>query len=169
MNRAKWMKLEAEWWDLGFCSVKPLLTWNRTGVNPSSFNPLNAELNPICHLLALLAHHILHVSRVRVNSYNHHFPVNQHILYCSDISLIHHLEYWFTMLSDSRPTYPIQGVLQGMWDFNLLCFSRVKQKWLIMNGEENCCKEEAALFRLHTNVPSERIGWCRTTNPESFN
>jgi hypothetical protein len=31
--------------------------------------PLNAELNPICHLLALLgAHHILHVSRVRVNS-----------------------------------------------------------------------------------------------------
>jgi hypothetical protein len=31
-------------------------------------NPLNTELNPICHLLALLgAHHILHVSRVRVN------------------------------------------------------------------------------------------------------
>jgi len=30
-------------------------------------NPLNAELNPICHLLALLgAHHILHVSRTRV-------------------------------------------------------------------------------------------------------
>ena len=32
------------------------------------FNPLNAKLNPICHLLALLgAHHILHVSRIRVN------------------------------------------------------------------------------------------------------
>jgi hypothetical protein len=30
-------------------------------------NPLNAELNPICHLLALLgAHHILHVSRIRI-------------------------------------------------------------------------------------------------------
>ena len=30
-------------------------------------NPLNAELNPICHLLELLgAHHILHVSRIRV-------------------------------------------------------------------------------------------------------
>jgi hypothetical protein len=30
-------------------------------------NPLNAELNPICHLLALLrAHQILHVSRIRV-------------------------------------------------------------------------------------------------------
>jgi len=33
-------------------------------------NPLNAELNPICHLLALLgAHHILHVSRIRVKGY----------------------------------------------------------------------------------------------------
>ena len=30
-------------------------------------NPLNAKLNPICHLLALLeAHHIFHVSGVRV-------------------------------------------------------------------------------------------------------
>jgi len=33
----------------------------------NSLNPLNAELNPICHLLALLgAHHISHVSRLRV-------------------------------------------------------------------------------------------------------
>jgi hypothetical protein len=33
------------------------------------FNPFNAELNPICYLLALLgAHHFLHVSRIRVNS-----------------------------------------------------------------------------------------------------
>jgi hypothetical protein len=33
----------------------------------SDFNPLNAELDPICHLLALLAAHpILHVSRIRV-------------------------------------------------------------------------------------------------------
>jgi len=32
-----------------------------------SLNPLNAELNPICYLLALLgAHHFLHVSRIRV-------------------------------------------------------------------------------------------------------
>jgi hypothetical protein len=31
------------------------------------FNPSNVKLNPICHLLALLgAHHILHVSRIRV-------------------------------------------------------------------------------------------------------
>jgi len=33
----------------------------------TAINPLNAELNPICYLLALLgAHHFLHVSRIRV-------------------------------------------------------------------------------------------------------
>jgi len=33
-----------------------------------SFNLLNVELSPICHLLALLgAHHIFHVSGIRVN------------------------------------------------------------------------------------------------------
>ena len=35
------------------------------------FNPLNSELHPICHLLALLgAHHIFHVSRIRVNKFH---------------------------------------------------------------------------------------------------
>jgi len=38
---------------------------------PWMINPLNAEVNPICHLLALLgAHRILHVSRIRVNCYS---------------------------------------------------------------------------------------------------
>jgi choline dehydrogenase-like flavoprotein len=31
-------------------------------------NPLNAELNPISHLLALLAHHIFHITGLRVKS-----------------------------------------------------------------------------------------------------
>jgi hypothetical protein len=32
-------------------------------------NPLNTELNAICHLMALLgAHHILHVSKIRVKT-----------------------------------------------------------------------------------------------------
>jgi len=39
-------------------------TWRRL----EQFNPLNAELNTICNLLELLgAHHILHISGVRVN------------------------------------------------------------------------------------------------------
>jgi len=36
----------------------------------NELNPLNAELNPICHLLVLLgAHRILHVSGLRVKSH----------------------------------------------------------------------------------------------------
>ena len=38
-----------------------------TFIQHDGINPLNTELNPICHLLALLeARHILHVSRIRV-------------------------------------------------------------------------------------------------------
>jgi len=38
--------------------------------SPFNFNPLNAELNHICHLLALLrAHRIFQVSGLRVNTY----------------------------------------------------------------------------------------------------
>ena len=45
-----------------------------------SVNPLNAELNPICHLLALVgAHHIVHVSWVRVNT-NRFLPVNHNTI-----------------------------------------------------------------------------------------
>ena len=41
---------------------KPKSSWE-------NINPLYAELNPICYLLALLgAHHFLHVSRIRVKS-----------------------------------------------------------------------------------------------------
>ena len=51
-------------WNIGW-APKNVSKW-QIGFN-LAFNPLNAELNPICHLLALLgAHHILHVSRIRV-------------------------------------------------------------------------------------------------------
>jgi transposase len=38
-------------------------------------NPLNAELNPICHLLAVVrTHHILHFGSIRVKA----FGLNSH-------------------------------------------------------------------------------------------
>ena len=43
-------------------------TIRRVQASHDGFNPLNAKLNPICYLLALLAHHFLHVSRIRVKS-----------------------------------------------------------------------------------------------------
>jgi len=46
------------------------ITFQKTIIHEHKFlNPLNAELNPICYLLALLkAHHFLYVSRIRVKS-----------------------------------------------------------------------------------------------------
>ena len=53
-------------------TIVTLLTLTPTSAldaTPQRFNPLNAELNPIYHFLALLgAYPILHVSRVRVKS-----------------------------------------------------------------------------------------------------
>ena len=50
----------------------------RAAAGPTSYlliDPLNAKLNPICHLLALLgAHHILYVSIIRVK--RHFNPLN---------------------------------------------------------------------------------------------
>ena len=40
----------------------------RRNFNYEEINTLNAELNSICYLLALLAHHFFHVSRIRVKS-----------------------------------------------------------------------------------------------------
>ena len=48
-------------------------------------NPLKAELNPICFLLALLgAHHFLHVSRIRVKSLTLRLLMS-YIIYIYDI------------------------------------------------------------------------------------
>jgi hypothetical protein len=42
-------------------------------------NPLNAKLNPICHLLALSgAHPILHVSRIRVKEQETRLNLHEH-------------------------------------------------------------------------------------------
>ena len=59
---------------------------------PPSLNPLNAELNPIRHLLALAGgHHFVHVSRVNVNL-------------LGDIGLLSSLVSWPWFL-----TYPLHG------------------------------------------------------------
>jgi len=51
-------------YDTGICHS----LWASSGLL-FGFNHLNAELNPICHMLALLgAHHIPHVSRIGVKS-----------------------------------------------------------------------------------------------------
>ena len=49
-------------------------------------NPLNPELNPICYLLALLANHFLHVTRIRVKSLTLRLLMSYIYIYIYDIS-----------------------------------------------------------------------------------
>ena len=49
-------------------TTKLIVAFRNSSTAPKQINPLNPELNPICYLLALLAHHFLHVSRIRVKS-----------------------------------------------------------------------------------------------------
>jgi len=61
----------------GCCSKNPGVSFKLSGKDNANLpldyfisliNPLNPELNPICYLLALLAHHFRHVSRIMVKS-----------------------------------------------------------------------------------------------------
>ena len=55
-------------WLSNQCSLHADLPLASTPRPALRFNPLKPELNPICYLLALLAHNFLHVSRIRVKS-----------------------------------------------------------------------------------------------------
>jgi hypothetical protein len=62
------MQVGVKW----FLRTRPDQLWSLLNL---LFNPLIAKLNPIYHLLTLLgAHHILHVSGLRVNMYWGYFP-----------------------------------------------------------------------------------------------
>jgi len=75
-----------------------------------SVNPLNAELNPICPLLALLGvHHFLHVSRIRVKSLTPrllmsyiyiYIYIYMYIYICVYIYIYIYMEHLFLMFLD---------------------------------------------------------------------
>jgi hypothetical protein len=51
------------------CPENSVTSWGKKKLHKEGLNPLNAELNPIHHLLAILgAHPILHVSSIKVNN-----------------------------------------------------------------------------------------------------
>jgi len=54
--------------DIWMCEQKTPKPGKHGNITRWIFNPLNPELNPIRYLLELLAHHFLHVSRIRVKS-----------------------------------------------------------------------------------------------------
>ena len=69
-----------------------------------SFNPLNAELDPICHLLALLAAHpILHISRISVKVM---WTVEKQMIQSMNSSFI-----WILNFGCSRLVFLVFGVV----------------------------------------------------------
>ena len=66
-----------------FSPVMVILVASTTIRSVESFNPLNPELNPIRHLLALVGvRHIVHVSRVRVKSHPPFASIGRSSPYC---------------------------------------------------------------------------------------
>ena len=67
-------------------------------------NPLNPELNPICYLLALLAHHFLHVSRIRVKSLTLRLLMSYIYIYIHTYIYMDHLFLMFLDHTQRRST-----------------------------------------------------------------
>ena len=64
-------------------SIINLRTHHAVATHLTLFNPLNTELNPICHLLVLLgAHHILHVGRIKVRYSKVLWPNEVYSVHC---------------------------------------------------------------------------------------
>jgi hypothetical protein len=69
--------------------IRPVITY-------AIINPLNAKINLICNLLALLgAHHILHISRIRVNI-GQNYTQNHSVLQSARLLNTEiNTQYWF--------------------------------------------------------------------------
>jgi hypothetical protein len=84
------------------------------------FNPLNAELNPICHLLTLLgSHHILHISTIRIA-----FGFFKFVCILFDYKLVSRHAVVYSSISTSG-----QNVLS-----NFLCIAREMQFCMSWSG-----------------------------------
>jgi len=95
-----------------------------------SINPSNAELNPMCSLLALLgAHHFLHVSRIRVKSLTLRLLMSY--IYIYDISSLR-VKYLTTIFLTRKTGGPVwHWPLRSMINMQMLKETRQR---LVING-----------------------------------
>ena len=79
-------------------------------------NPLNAELNAICHLMALLgAHHIFHVSRITVNAVK-----------MNEISQIVHFALWVSLLNTKPKCHNFTIISQLLTKLTIFIKHRIR-------------------------------------------
>jgi hypothetical protein len=116
-----------------------LFVANLTAMSGYLFNPLNTELNPKCHLLTLLgAHHILHISRIRVKWGN---GTSQWTT--SDLYLCFTLFFCFPFLNSSNSIHmniELRFQQQVCWGFDSSGLSR----WVSVLVISNVLKEYTA-------------------------
>jgi len=131
-------------------------------------NPLNAELNPICHLLALLGGHLIfHVSRIRVNAYS-----------ITSMCIVRSAWRGTMCWAESEPYEPTCSWAVGKIRINVtaLYFESVATNyWMKQNKTEQkkpsqpsarwCGNNFARIIRC--NVPSHCTGQCRCWTPAS--
>jgi hypothetical protein len=109
---------------------KFILCLEATGILFLWFNPSNAELNATCHLLALLgAHHILHISRIRVQTCCAVYsppPTKYHVLH--NFILLVHIIIMFYINGLLKFRCPVPQcfshivVIRRLWSLEMWCF-----------------------------------------------
>ena len=95
----------------------------------NNLNPLNAKLNPICHLLALFeAHHILHVSRIRVKKQGKNFKRNSKTPTNNNFKEIFHTNFSEEELKEAICNTKVKKNSLDQTTFSLNLFTTQAQK-----------------------------------------
>jgi len=96
--------------------VSDMNIWNGKHGLARQINPLNAELNPICHLLALLGAHLtLHVSRIRVKN-RFYDAVNSNV--CILIRI--YPTYTYTCITNKMQRYTVYFIWELLYIFRVV-------------------------------------------------
>ena len=118
------------------------------------FNPLNAELNPIRHLLALLgARRIVHVSRIRVNPLNAELNPIRHLLALVGACHIVHVSR-IRVNPLNAELNPIRHLLALVGARHIVHVSRIRVK---MFYKRNFGKSLSNLRKFHACSKTQRL------------
>jgi hypothetical protein len=134
--------------------------------NSSFINPLNAKLNLICHLLALLDHHILHVSRIRVKNLTRILSTLHEDLYTFTITLgtLHEDLYTFTIiLGTLHEDLYMFTIILGTLHEDLCTFTIISHRIFLRtrNISDKLCREGQNTHFIFHNFFSKIVPFMR--------
>jgi hypothetical protein len=130
----------------------------KTKFKNNYFNPLNAKLHLIFHLLALLgAHHILHVSRIRVNYvifyHNWYSTIILHFPSLIAVERLLFIKSHFT--TNVRNALSLRNCTQAhVWSWPAAKFQKYRVGRKLYERRENCVGEEC----VHSQLDLSAVG-----------